>query len=106
MAVKNAPPKNGKAPNGDKQKPAHEVRIGRIRATIWANENDNGVWYNVTLTRSYRDNEEWKSSASFGRDDLLVVAKAADLAHTWITSQGQKQNGKANDTEAEEEIPY
>ena len=26
--------------------------------------------------------EEWKSSTSFGRDDLPLVAKVCDLAHT------------------------
>ena len=27
---------------------------------------------------------EWHQSQSFGRDDLLIVAKVADLCHTWI----------------------
>ena len=27
---------------------------------------------------------EWKQSGSFGKDDLLLLAKLADLAHTWI----------------------
>ena len=27
---------------------------------------------------------EWKQSASFGKDDLLLLAKIADFAHTWI----------------------
>ncbi len=26
-----------------KQKPVHEVRLGRIKAAIWANETDNGT---------------------------------------------------------------
>jgi len=32
----------------------------------------------------YKDGEEWKQSDSFGRDDLPLVAKVADMAHTWI----------------------
>ena len=27
--------------------------------------------------------DEWKQTQSFGRDDLLVLAKVADQAHTW-----------------------
>lgn len=27
---------------------------------------------------------EWHQSQSFGRDDLLLVAKVADLCPTWI----------------------
>jgi hypothetical protein len=44
--------------------------------------------YNVAFSRSYKDGENnWKDSASFGVDDLLLLAKAADDAHTWITRQ-------------------
>lgn len=71
--------------------PAHEIRLGAIRAAIWANETESGTRYNVTFERSYRDGETWKSSSSFGRDDLLVVAKAADQAHTWIVSQPRER---------------
>jgi len=67
-----------------KTKPVHEIRLGAIKAAIWANETQSGVRHNVTLSRLYKDEEEWKSSDSFGRDDLPVVAKVADMAHTWI----------------------
>lgn len=72
-------------------RPIYEVRLGTIRASIWANETENGTRHNVTFDRGYRDGETWKSTASFGRDDLLVLAKAADQAHTWIISQPRDQ---------------
>lgn len=68
----------------DKQKPVHEIRLGSIKAAIWQNQTENGTRYNVTVARIYKDAEQWKSTDSFGRDDLLVLAKVADLAHTWI----------------------
>lgn len=74
----------------NKNKPTREIRMGNIKASIWENKNDKGVWHNVSLTRIYKDGNEWKRSDSFGRDDLLVVAKVADLAHTWIYKQGQQ----------------
>ena len=80
-------------PNDAKTKPVHEVRLGRIKAAIWANETDNGVRHNVTITRLYKDGDEWKTSTSFGREELPLVAKVADLAHTWIYQQGQESNG-------------
>lgn len=41
--------------------------------------------YNVTFQRLYRDDEgKWQSSESFGRDDLLLLAKIADQAHSRI----------------------
>jgi hypothetical protein len=69
-------------------KPAHEIRLGRIKGTIWANEGENGTRYNVTFTRIYKDDSGWKDSDSFGRDDLLLVAKVADMAHSWIFGHG------------------
>src|SRR5882672_6030045 len=73
-----------------KEKPVHEVRLGAIKAAIWKNDTPNGVRYNVTFVRLYRDNVEWKTTESFGRDDLLVLAKVADCAHSWIHEQRQE----------------
>lgn len=70
-------------------KPAHEIRLGKIKATLWAKETENGTLYNVTLGRLYRDGEQWKTSESFGRDDLPLLAKVADLAHSWIFEQAE-----------------
>lgn len=107
MSTKNGSTKTPAAAQAPaKQRPAHEVRLGRIKATIWANQNDNGTWYNVTLSRSYRDGEEWKSSSSFGRDELLTVAKVADLANSWIHGQAQGLSSDGHEGEPEEEIPY
>lgn len=78
----------------EKTKPVHEIRLGAIKAAIWANDTQAGIRHNVTLTRLYKDGEEWRSSDSFGRDDLPVVAKVADMAHTWIHQDGR--NGKPN----------
>ena len=79
--------------NDAKAKPVHEVRLGRIKAAIWANETENGVRHNVTITRLYKDGDEWKTSTSFGREELPLVAKVADLAHSWIYQVGQESNG-------------
>ena len=67
------------------QKPVEEVRIGRVKATVWRNGTDEQPRYNVTFSRLYKDDgDQWKSTQSFGRNDLLVLAKVADLAHTRI----------------------
>ena len=76
-----------------KDKPAHEVRLGAIKGAIWRNETTGGVRYNVTFSRLYKDkdDDQWKSTDSFGRDDLLVLGKVADQAHSWIIQQGQEK---------------
>ena len=76
-----------------RNQPVHHIRMGRIGAAIWQHESENGTWHNVTLSRSYKDaNDEWKSSDSFSGDDLLVVAKVADQAHSWIIQKQQERN--------------
>lgn len=73
-----------------KAKPAHEIRLGRIKAVIWENETQHGTRHNVNISRLYRDGDEWKDTTSFGRDDLPLVAKVSDLVHTWIYQHGQR----------------
>jgi hypothetical protein len=75
-------------------KPVHEIRMGRIKAAIWENETQNGVRHNVTCQRIYKeDGGEWKSSDSFGRDDLPLLSKVVDLAHTWIYEHAAASDG-------------
>ena len=71
-----------------KARPVHEVRMGRIKAAIWENDTQNGMRHNVTVSRLYKDGEQWKDSNSFGRDDLPLVQKVVDQAHSWIFQNG------------------
>ena len=78
--------------NNERQKPVHEIRLGLVRASIWENKTEYGVRHNVTLERLYpvkldENRRTWKSTSSFGRDDLLLGSKVFDLAHTWIHSK-------------------
>jgi hypothetical protein len=77
---------SAKTPNQPANRPTHQVRIGFIKACIWENTAGEATRYSVTFSRIYkeREGEQWKSTESFGRDDLLLVAKVADCAHTWI----------------------
>jgi hypothetical protein len=85
-------------PMKTKAKPIHEVRLGYIKAAVWRNETEAGVRYNVTFSRLYKDGDNWQSTESFGRDDLLLLAKVADQTHSWIFAQGQEQDGSARAT--------
>lgn len=71
-------------------RPVHEIRVGRIRAAIWANPTDTGIRYNATIARLYKDDRtgEWRDSQSFGREDLPLVAKVCDLAMMWMFEHG------------------
>lgn len=71
------------------QQPVHEIRLGAVKSVIWANETSAGTRYSLNIARLYKDGEEWKQTTSFGRDDLPLVAKVADQAHSWIFEQAQ-----------------
>lgn len=78
------------------QKPV-DVRIGAIKATIWTNESESGLWHSVNFSRLYKDGEEWKNTGNFRRDDLLLLAKVVDLAHTRILELQQHASQSQTD---------
>ncbi len=83
-------------------RPVHEIRLGRIKAAIWENPTESGTRHNVTISRLYKDDrQQWRDSTSFGRDDLPLVAKVSDLAHTWIYGAAAEASNGANGEGAE-----
>ena len=46
----------------NKPQPVKTLRGGRIQVAIWENHSDKGPFYNVTVSRSYKEGETWKSS--------------------------------------------
>ena len=70
-----------------KNKPIKELRMGPVKCLVWENETQNGIRHNVTFSKLYKQDDEWKETQSFGRDDLMLIAKLADQAHTWIYEQ-------------------
>jgi hypothetical protein len=84
----------------EKNRPVFEKRLGFIRVAVWENNNDGVVWHNVSLTRRYKDGDNWKEVATFnGLGDLAQVAAAVALAQDWIA---RRQEEKPADYETEE----
>ena len=78
---------------GTGNKPVHTVRHRSIKAAIWKNDTSNGPMYNVSVVRSYRDdNGDWKDSQSIGYDDLMNVAALMYEAHAYISSLRAKES--------------
>ena len=71
-------------------KPIHEIRMGHVKATIWANEGKAGPRHGIKMSRIYKDGNKWCTTETFSRDDLPLLAKVADSAHTWIYAQAQE----------------
>jgi hypothetical protein len=67
--------------NGNK--PAAKFRIGYVTATVWKN----GDYFNVVLSKAYKDGDEYKDTDQLGAGDLLNAAKVLQRAEEWIASQ-------------------
>ncbi|MBA3483699.1 MAG: hypothetical protein H0T51_17970 [Pirellulales bacterium] len=69
--------------------PLHVIRFGLIKCEIHLRQTRSGDRFNVLVSRLFRNGDQWHESKQFGRDDLPLLAKVVDLAHTWIYLQGQ-----------------
>lgn len=59
------------------------VRDGDIKASIWRNEGESGVFHSTTLARTYEDKDgRLRDTNSFIGTDLLRVAEIARQAYT------------------------
>ena len=81
-----------------KKQPAHEIKLGKIRVTIWKNvSEDHNVWFDAVVSRLYKSGSIWKETTSLSHDDLPVAMKAIDMAFTWIwRKQVQMKRAKSN----------
>ena len=76
--------------------PSHKIRVGSTVATIWPNESDNGrTFYSTSVVRVYKnDHDEYVESNSYLESQLLELAKAADLAHSWIIQKHAEERAE------------
>ena len=66
-------------------KPVFEQRFNHIRLVVWENQTKGQTWFNIVITRRFRDGEEWKESSSFsGLGDLALVSSAVRSAEEFL----------------------
>jgi len=79
-------------------KPVRKYRRKGIEAAIWKNlSKDNKVRFNVTLSKKYKDGDQWKTASSLDWDDLQRARKVLDRADDWI--EGQYDSDSVDETE-------
>jgi hypothetical protein len=86
------------APKKSENRPVHEIRHRNIRAAIWRNQTAKGQMYKVTVSRSYRDGDQWKDTNSFAFEDLMNVAKALYDAHSAIANAMARDRAAAKES--------
>lgn len=69
-------------------KPVKVFRLKGVKAAVFQNKtNADGrdvTFHKVSLQRVYKEGEEFKTTTSFGRDDLPVARHLLDLAWQFI----------------------
>lgn len=81
-----------------KRRPVQTLRDGAIKAAIWKNESENGVFFNVTFARTYKTaNGDLQDADSFSGSQLLRLARLADQAYAVTRELGQEERD-AEDT--------
>ena len=77
-------------------KPAAELRIGAVKATVWENEIGGITRHNITFSRLYKDGEQWKTTQTFGRNDLLILSESgrSDALADLRNSAGRRRPGR------------
>ena len=67
--------------NETKNRPVKTWKCGTVKAALWTNqqttEKELLEFHSVTFERLYKVENEWKSSSSFGPEDLLKLATLA-----------------------------
>ena len=54
-------------------KPIFTVRVGAIQFSVWENETTKGPMRSVTINKSYKDGETWKTTQSFKVQDMPLI---------------------------------
>ena len=96
--------------NGNK--PEKKISAGGVVATIWRNQSKGKdgrpvEFRTVTVEKRYKDGNDWKSTSSFGLNDLPKAALVAQEAYKHLVLKEKNENsngGYGEDIEEEEPV--
>ena len=70
------------------RKPEKKFSCGPVSASIWAKtiavEGGTAKFYSVTITKAYKEGEDWKYTNSFDIEDMPKVTLVATEAYKYI----------------------
>lgn len=75
-------------------RPVEKIRVGSVQLSIFRNEGEKGPYYKAELEHSYNKDGSWHATNSYGRRDLVNLAKAALLADSSIGALSYRESGQ------------
>ena len=87
-----------KTTGASSNKPIRVFRLRGVKVAIFENHAADNVFYKVSPQKIYREGDEWKTTTSFGRDDLSVLRLLLGRAWEFIleTEAQPAADGGAN----------
>ena len=77
--------------------PVKKFRVGSVCAAVWKNKRSVGNRvvdvFSVSLSRNYLENGEWKSTSSFGTNDLQKILLAVGRAQEFLLCGKENSDG-------------
>lgn len=70
-----------------KKTPVFKQKVGRVNASVFANESETGTWYSLTIDRVYKNGDEFKRTSSFPESEFDNVQVVVQRVKDWIASQ-------------------
>ena len=84
-----------------KQRPVETLRDGAIKAAIWKNESENGVFFNVTFARTYKDGDgDLNDTDGFSGTQLLRLSRLAGKAYDRTVELARNERDNEDEEEA------
>jgi len=70
------------------RKPEKKFSCGPVSASIWAKtktvEGETVEFYSVTITKAYKEGDNWKYTNSFNIEDIPKVVLVANEAYKYV----------------------
>lgn len=84
-----------------KPRPVEKIRAYPVTAAIWKNESENGTFFSVTFSRSYKGDDGYHDVDSYSGTQLLQLAYVASQAYARV--EALTQQARAGEAEEDEE---
>jgi len=79
-------------------KPAKKFQLRGVSASVFENKSEQGVpFHKVSITRTYKSGDQFKSTSTFGRDDLPLVETLARQAWLEILKREAERSSNKDD---------
>jgi hypothetical protein len=88
------------AENANSNKPVKSFRLRGVTASVFENKTEDGKssFFKIAIQRTYKDGDEFKTTTSFGRDDLPIVALLSKRAWEFVLEK--EATGRNDDSQS------